>query len=168
MLQSAAAKALAGLVAAILLFVGGFLLGHHYGGNAETVKCQSAEIKAQTNVIHQDAKVATAAATQASDAQAIGVQVTTATEQIHEVTHRVIVKVPVYVPAAADAGCNINAGFVRLWNAANVGTDPAEQPADSGSGQQPASESAGAGKLSAAPAFSFPAASGVGPAGDAQ
>jgi hypothetical protein len=32
-----------------------------------------------------------------------------------------IKEVPIYVTAQNDAACSINAGFVRLWNAANAG-----------------------------------------------
>lgn len=154
MLQTAAAKALAALLAALALFVTGYTLGHHNGANAVQAKYLKVENKAQDAVLKHDAKVATAAAAQASDAQAVGAQVQTATENIHEVTKRIIVKVPVYVPAAANADCHINAGFVRLWNAANSGA-AGDLPASASGGLKPPRPGAGFGQLRAAQPFSY-------------
>lgn len=39
-----------------------------------------------------------------------------------------IKEVPIYVTAQDDAACSINAGFVRLWNAANAGTPISPDP----------------------------------------
>lgn len=39
-----------------------------------------------------------------------------------------IKEVPIYVTAQDDAACSINAGFVRLWNAANVGAPVSPDP----------------------------------------
>lgn len=162
MLQTAAAKALAALLAALALFVTGYTLGHRNGANAVQAKYLKVENKAQDAVLKHDAKVATAAAAQASDAQAVGAQVQTATENIHEVTKRIIVKVPVYVPAAANADCHINAGFVRLWNDANSGA-AGDLPASASGGLKPPRPGAGFGELSTAKPFSFTPDGGADP-----
>ncbi|KAF1043075.1 MAG: hypothetical protein GAK35_02395 [Herbaspirillum frisingense] len=39
-----------------------------------------------------------------------------------------IKEVPIYVTAQDDAACSINAGFVRLWNAANAGATISPDP----------------------------------------
>ncbi|QNB08321.1 hypothetical protein G5S34_17220 [Herbaspirillum frisingense] len=46
-----------------------------------------------------------------------------------------IKEVPIYVTAQDDAACSINAGFVRMWNAANAGT--AISPNPSGADEAP-------------------------------
>lgn len=46
-----------------------------------------------------------------------------------------IKEVPIYVTAQDDAACSINAGFVRMWNAANTGA--AISPDTSGADEAP-------------------------------
>lgn len=46
-----------------------------------------------------------------------------------------IKEVPIYVTAQDDAACSINAGFVRMWNAANAGA--AISPDPSGADEAP-------------------------------
>lgn len=153
--QVEAGKVLFAVVATLGLFFAGLLVGHHYGGATAQNKCLKAENTQQAAVIVHDAKVATAAAAQASDAQAIGVHVQQQTEKIHETIRQVIVKVPVFIPAAADARCVVNAGLVRVWNDANRVSG--ELPASAAGGQQPSAEASGAGGLGAAQPFRLPA-----------
>lgn len=61
--------------------------------------------------------------------------VTQYVDRVHTVEVRgrdIIQKVPVYVPQTVDAGCTVNRGFVRVYNAAAQGVDlpGAPGPAD--------------------------------------
>lgn len=51
-------------------------------------------------------------------------QYTTAALATQQHTVEIIKKVPVYVPAQADAGCTVPVGFVRLHDAAAADADP--------------------------------------------
>lgn len=141
------------LGAAAALFFGGWLMGDHHGAGAVQARWDHEKTIQQGAVIKQDEKVITATAQQASDAQAIGVAVNHETEVIHEKAKQIIVRVPVYVPAAADARCSVNAGFVRMWNDANGAGGEVSPGADGG--QQLAPKAEGSGSLGPAAAFSL-------------
>jgi hypothetical protein len=126
-------------VGAVAIVAGAWLSGEHHGQALVQAKWDAAKVVQQQAVIQQDTKVQAATATQASESVAVGVQVVHDTQVIYEKGKDVLVKVPVYVDAADDAKCSINAGFVRLWNTAN-GADSGSVPTGPSGGQQSAGE----------------------------
>ena len=126
-------------VGALVIVAGAYITGDHHGQAVVQAKWDAAKVVQQQAVIQQDTKVQAATVTQASESAAVGVQVVHDTQVIYEKGKDVLVKVPVYVDAADDAKCSINAGFVRLWNTAN-GADSGGVPGSPGGGQQPADQ----------------------------
>jgi hypothetical protein len=98
------------VVAVLAILAGVWGLGHH----SETVAVQKRDAAAKADIKTHEATAATISAT----AQVSGAQ---QQERIRTVTRTLIEKVPVYVPASADAQCVVPRGFVQLHDAAAAG-----------------------------------------------
>ncbi|HUO91856.1 MAG TPA: hypothetical protein VMU22_02995, partial [Rhizomicrobium sp.] len=55
-----------------------------------------------------------------------------AQERVRTVTRTILERVPIYVSPEADHACVVPNGFVRLFDAAAAGTDPASLPGTAG------------------------------------
>jgi hypothetical protein len=100
--------------ASVLAVFAAYQLGHHNGWKAHEAKVAADTAQAVKQIAKREVK-----------AQAITNTVATKTEQtrieIRYRTQTLIQKVPVYVPASADAACVLPTGFVQLHDAAAAG-----------------------------------------------
>jgi len=129
-LKSPLGQIVGAAVAIVLILGGAYLIGRHNGVQAE----KAAEASRQ-------AKAAKVVAKREDAAKAISTDVAAKTEaarvEIRYRTKTLIEKVPVYVPASADAGCSIPRSFVQLHDAAAAGLPaPAGGPDPAPSGVQ--------------------------------
>lgn len=109
-LLSPLGRACGAILAALAVLGGVWGLGHH----SEAVAVQKRDAGAKAD-IHAHQAVATQISATAKT------ELTAEREKIRTLTRTLIEKVPVYVPASADAGCVVPAGFVQLHDAAAAG-----------------------------------------------
>jgi hypothetical protein len=112
----------------LIAFGGGLWVAHHWDegaiANLKLADANAALHAAQTAMANQKKQDATALT--------IALRNATAQEQIRVVTRTLIEKVPTYVSRKADLACVVPFGFVRVFDAAASGVDPAALPGTAG------------------------------------
>ncbi|MFS2112745.1 hypothetical protein [Herbaspirillum frisingense] len=108
---------MAGILRALILLVAGGLVGAGLVWKEWAAEKRSAQTVAQVVTAGQDVVLRQVVTNYVDRVKTIKVQGETR-----------IKEVPIYVTAQDDAACSINAGFVRLWNAANAGATISPDP----------------------------------------
>ena len=116
------------LLLPLIAFGSGVWAAHHWDEGAV------ADLKLAQQTALTRAAVTAAAAQKREDAVTLDVALANAAaqEKTRVLTRTILEKVPTYVTIASDRACSVPNGFVRLFDAASAGTDPASLPGTAG------------------------------------